>query len=192
MPSFHNLTLFATIVKTGVNDGTRTHDDRNHNPGLYQLSYAHQSPLRQTTIAEQPANGAPDRTRTCNLRLSLPTMAFATLQAAARPAGLWSGLYLHHLRWGTYSLYGARMKTLTPTSAGGASARFPRYCHRHKALRFHRYSALHFGGCIPTEGSYSRPATGLKGRCSIRLSYGRNRQVAYVTKHFTKLRKRIR
>ena len=25
----------------GVDDGTRTHDDRNHNPGLYQLSYAH-------------------------------------------------------------------------------------------------------------------------------------------------------
>jgi hypothetical protein len=25
----------------GVNDGTRTHDDRIHNPGLYQLSYVH-------------------------------------------------------------------------------------------------------------------------------------------------------
>ncbi|KTD20538.1 hypothetical protein Llan_1791 [Legionella lansingensis] len=25
----------------GVNDGTRTHDNRDHNPGLYQLSYAH-------------------------------------------------------------------------------------------------------------------------------------------------------
>jgi hypothetical protein len=24
-----------------VDDGTRTHDDRNHNPGLYQLSYTH-------------------------------------------------------------------------------------------------------------------------------------------------------
>ena len=29
--------------KSGVDDGTRTHDDRNHNPGLYQLSYAHHS-----------------------------------------------------------------------------------------------------------------------------------------------------
>lgn len=27
----------------GVADGTRTHDDRNHNPGLYQLSYSHRS-----------------------------------------------------------------------------------------------------------------------------------------------------
>ncbi len=24
-----------------VNDGARTHDNRNHNPGLYQLSYTH-------------------------------------------------------------------------------------------------------------------------------------------------------
>jgi hypothetical protein len=27
--------------KFGVADGTRTHDNRNHNPGLYQLSYSH-------------------------------------------------------------------------------------------------------------------------------------------------------
>jgi integrase len=29
----------------GVADGTRTHDNRNHNPGLYQLSYSHRSLL---------------------------------------------------------------------------------------------------------------------------------------------------
>src|SRR5512139_1160874 len=28
----------------GVADGTRTHDNRNHNPGLYQLSYSHREP----------------------------------------------------------------------------------------------------------------------------------------------------
>ena len=27
--------------KCGVADGARTHDNRNHNPGLYQLSYSH-------------------------------------------------------------------------------------------------------------------------------------------------------
>ncbi len=27
--------------KLGVGDGTRTRDDWNHNPGLYQLSYTH-------------------------------------------------------------------------------------------------------------------------------------------------------
>ena len=31
----------ARMPENGVDDGTRTHDDRNHNPGLYQLSYAH-------------------------------------------------------------------------------------------------------------------------------------------------------
>ena len=28
-------------VLSGVADGTRTHDDQNHNLGLYQLSYSH-------------------------------------------------------------------------------------------------------------------------------------------------------
>ena len=32
----------------GVADGTRTHDDRNHNPGLYQLSYSHRRALKYT------------------------------------------------------------------------------------------------------------------------------------------------
>ncbi len=27
--------------KDGVDDGNRTHDNWNHNPALYQLSYAH-------------------------------------------------------------------------------------------------------------------------------------------------------
>ena len=31
----------AQDAKNGVDDGTRTHDSRDHNPGLYQLSYAH-------------------------------------------------------------------------------------------------------------------------------------------------------
>ena len=33
------------LPRVGVDDGTRTHDGRNHNPGLYQLSYArHRGP----------------------------------------------------------------------------------------------------------------------------------------------------
>ncbi len=35
IPAWH------TRRKIGVDDGTRTHDDRHHKPGLYQLSYAH-------------------------------------------------------------------------------------------------------------------------------------------------------
>jgi len=29
------------MALNGVADGARTHDNRNHNPGLYQLSYSH-------------------------------------------------------------------------------------------------------------------------------------------------------
>ena len=37
-------------MNTGVADGARTHDNRNHNPGLYQLSYSHR--IRQIITAE--------------------------------------------------------------------------------------------------------------------------------------------
>lgn len=42
-PAKQNRRLSACFVNAfdGVADGTRTHDDRNHNPGLYQLSYSH-------------------------------------------------------------------------------------------------------------------------------------------------------
>ena len=39
--STNSATFANTTVRYGVNDGTRTHDNRDHNPGLYQLSYAH-------------------------------------------------------------------------------------------------------------------------------------------------------
>ena len=42
----------------GVADGARTHDNRNHNPGLYQLSYSHHKKTCRF--------GTPDRNRTCN------------------------------------------------------------------------------------------------------------------------------
>ena len=38
------INLFLSRLRSGVDDGTRTHDDRNHNPGLYQLSYTHHCP----------------------------------------------------------------------------------------------------------------------------------------------------
>ena len=57
----------ARLWKNGVNDGARTHDNRNHNPGLYQLSYAHHNLF---------VFGTPGRIRTCYPRLSLPTTPF--------------------------------------------------------------------------------------------------------------------
>ena len=43
-------------LKTGVADGARTHDNRNHNPGLYQLSYSHH---KSEIIAETFFSQAP-------------------------------------------------------------------------------------------------------------------------------------
>ena len=40
-------------LKVGVADGARTHDNRNHNPGLYQLSYSqHIETHCYTTLAD--------------------------------------------------------------------------------------------------------------------------------------------
>jgi hypothetical protein len=35
------LQILVEVVLSGVNDGARTRDNRNHNPVLYQLSYNH-------------------------------------------------------------------------------------------------------------------------------------------------------
>ena len=40
-------------MRNGVDDGTRTHDDRDHNPGLYQLSYAHHRYFYFTNIFDK-------------------------------------------------------------------------------------------------------------------------------------------
>ena len=41
--------------ENGVNDGTRTHDDWNHNPGLYQLSYIHHKKALARPAGFEPA-----------------------------------------------------------------------------------------------------------------------------------------
>ncbi len=73
--------------RAGVDDGIRTHDSRDHNPGLYQLSYVH----RRHSIA----SGAPGRTRTCDPRLRRPMLYPAELRArpqeASKPPRPWSG-----------------------------------------------------------------------------------------------------
>ena len=43
----------------GVADGTRTHDNRNHNPGLYQLSYSHRSLSLYPDFMNRPVYAAP-------------------------------------------------------------------------------------------------------------------------------------
>ena len=51
----------ARLLLSGVADGTRTHDSRNHNPGLYQLSYGHHclSPGPASTRVDSPAAALP-------------------------------------------------------------------------------------------------------------------------------------
>jgi|SaaInlStandDraft_5_1057022.scaffolds.fasta_scaffold01398_2 hypothetical protein len=55
------------IINAGVNDGARTHDHRNHNPGLYQLSYAHHKTLVRPAGLEPATPGLEGR---CSIRLS--------------------------------------------------------------------------------------------------------------------------
>jgi hypothetical protein len=100
---------------------------------------------------------------------------------------LWPGLYLHHFRWGTYSLYGSPADRFPMPAAGTTVGILADSSHRagflgiasvrawlagrHETLRFHRYSALHFPDCFLGQGSSQHRCT--EGRCSIRLSYGR-------------------
>ncbi len=57
-----------------MDDGTRTRDGRNHNPGLYQLSYVHHR-------LNSGSGGAPGRNRTCNRRLRRPVLYPVELRA---------------------------------------------------------------------------------------------------------------
>ncbi len=69
-----NLELMQVLDFIGVNDGVRTRDNRNHNPGLYQLSYAHHNDICNK-------NGTLGRSRTCDPRLRRPLLYPAELQA---------------------------------------------------------------------------------------------------------------
>ena len=71
----------------GVADGTRTRDNRNHNPGLYQLSYSH----HWTTAREQRPrgkidSGLPDGDRTHNPQLRRLVLYPIELRAGAPPS----------------------------------------------------------------------------------------------------------
>jgi hypothetical protein len=45
---------WAFYLILGVADGARTHDNRNHNPGLYQLSYSHRCFVIQLALNNEP------------------------------------------------------------------------------------------------------------------------------------------
>ena len=65
-----------------MDDGARTHDHRNHNPGLYQLSYAHHYNTTFTLYLLYPDDvGTPCRIRTRDLRLRRPLLYPTELRA---------------------------------------------------------------------------------------------------------------
>ena len=66
------------LLKVGVNDGIRTRDNWNHNPGLYQLSYIHHN---VSVLNTKLPNGAPDRIRTCDHPLRRRMLYPTELQA---------------------------------------------------------------------------------------------------------------
>src|SRR5688572_15841259 len=73
----------ARVTNVGASDGIRTRDGRNHNPGLYQLSYArHRGPrkLYRSAAAGAP-DGAPGGTRTPDRRIRNPLLYPAELRA---------------------------------------------------------------------------------------------------------------
>ncbi len=68
----------------GVANGTRTHDNRDHNPGLYQLSYSHHRVHYHAFFIFGGLNGAPDRIRTCDHPLRRRVLYPTELQAHDR------------------------------------------------------------------------------------------------------------
>ena len=131
--------------------------------------------------------GAPGRTRTCNPRLSVPLLFsqpllrvcsldyLFTVSGAARivstePHDDQLLIILERsyppLPTGTFGSSQPLTRVQGHTRRVGHG--FPRGCHQHNLLRVPRYSAVH------SDGSVSRQRLLLlKGRCSIRLSYGR-------------------
>src|SRR6185503_7307864 len=71
----------------GASDGIRTRDGRNHNPGLYQLSYArHRSPRKlYRKVIRDARLGAPGGTRTPDRRIRNPLLYPAELRAHGGP-----------------------------------------------------------------------------------------------------------
>jgi hypothetical protein len=81
-----------------VNDGARTRDNRNHNPGLYQLSYVHHETCSSLSFSRptgfEPVT--PGLEGRCSIRMSYGRIIFAMQRSAfgatRHPLGLLRGL----------------------------------------------------------------------------------------------------
>ena len=74
--------LFLQLPKiNGVANEIRTRDHRNHNPGLYQLSYSHHYFVTFSVPLISIPDGTPERIRTFDLWLRRPTLYPTELRA---------------------------------------------------------------------------------------------------------------
>lgn len=77
----------------GVADGARTHDNRNHNPGLYQLSYSHHK-----TFMARPTGIEPVTARLeggCSIRLSYGRSTYPVVHNFSENFGRGGGIRTH-------------------------------------------------------------------------------------------------
>ena len=63
--------VLSCVDKDGANDGVRTRDHRNHNPGLYQLSYVR----HEVIMMVRPTGLEPVTLGFIPLQFSLPNIA---------------------------------------------------------------------------------------------------------------------
>src|SRR6267378_6344565 len=86
----------AQVLEFGVADGILTHDNRNHNPGLYQLSYGH----RRGRIIAQGAQSFDRTSRSAASQFASARGTATGLTANGRLARMTSARNLTVLRCG--------------------------------------------------------------------------------------------
>jgi hypothetical protein len=175
-------------TKNGVDDGARTHDRRNHNPELYQLSYAHHG-----DVAAKPYILSVSQPKSILFWLQTNILSHQDRKWRARQD------YSGHPRQLLLHCSTSRIPAVVPSALRAALASLAR---SDRSIRSVRTCNPRLRRPVPNapdqydpveparpdraifaaaRSQMARPAglepatPGLEGRCSIRLSYGRPR-----------------